>query len=112
MTYKGVGFRKIRGTIFGAPRETITAFWSLYWGPPVYGNYHSWAWYQVVDRGFCTVLGSVYRSGGGMARTSRGVWGFAGCEKFLCIGLLKEIVFAMPIHEYEWVWATRCRWFL
>ena len=37
-------FPKIRGTLFGVPiliRTIMTiVFWGLYWGPPIFGNYH------------------------------------------------------------------------
>ena len=33
------GFPKITGIILGVPTIRIAAFWGLYWGPPVSGNY-------------------------------------------------------------------------
>ena len=33
---KGLGFPKIRGTIWGVPVIVITLFWGLYWGPPIH----------------------------------------------------------------------------
>ena len=35
-----IGFPKIRGTLLGVPIIRIKVFWGLYWGPPIYGNYH------------------------------------------------------------------------
>ena len=34
------GFPKIRGTFLGVPIIRTIAFWGLYWGPPILGNYH------------------------------------------------------------------------
>ena len=34
------GFPKIRGTILGVPIIRTIAFWGLYWGPLILGNYH------------------------------------------------------------------------
>ena len=34
------GFPKIRGIILGAPIIRSIVFWVLYWGPPIWGNYH------------------------------------------------------------------------
>ena len=33
-------FPKIRGTILGVPIVRTIVFGSLYWGPPILGNYH------------------------------------------------------------------------
>ena len=35
-----LGVPKIRGTILGVPMIRTIVFWSLYWGPPIWGNYH------------------------------------------------------------------------
>ena len=32
-------FPKIRGAVFGVPIIRTIAFWGLYWGPPILGNY-------------------------------------------------------------------------
>ena len=34
------GFPKTRGTILEVLILRIIAFWGLYWGPPILGNYH------------------------------------------------------------------------
>ena len=34
------GFPKIRGTFLGAPLIRTIVFWRLYWGTPIWGNYH------------------------------------------------------------------------
>ena len=33
-------FPKIRGTFLGVPMTRVFVYWDLYWGPPIYGNYH------------------------------------------------------------------------
>ena len=33
-------FPKSRGTCFGVPIIRGIVYWDLYWGPPIYGNYH------------------------------------------------------------------------
>ena len=39
-TIWGLGFPKIRGTIFGVPRIRTRVFWGLDWASPIWGNYH------------------------------------------------------------------------
>ena len=43
-TISGLGFPIIRGTILGVPIRRTIAFWGLYWGPLILGNYHISAW--------------------------------------------------------------------
>ena len=31
---------KIRGTLLGVPILRIIVYWGLYWGTPIFGNYH------------------------------------------------------------------------
>ena len=35
-----MGGSQIKGTILGVPIIRIVIFWGLYWGPPIFGNYH------------------------------------------------------------------------
>ena len=35
-----MGFPKIRDTFLGIPIIRTVVFWGLYWGSPIYGNYH------------------------------------------------------------------------
>ena len=35
------GFPQIRRPFWGVPIVRIVVFSGLYWGPPVYGNYHA-----------------------------------------------------------------------
>ena len=41
------GFPQNRGTILGVPIIRTIVFWGLYWGLPIYGNYH----YKICDLG-------------------------------------------------------------
>ena len=34
------GFPKIRGTVLGVSTARTIAYWGLYWGPLILGNYH------------------------------------------------------------------------
>ena len=40
------GFPKIRGTFLGVPIIRILVFRGLYWGPPIWGNYHIYIYIQ------------------------------------------------------------------
>ena len=35
-----MGFPTIRGTGFGVPTIGTIVYWGLYWGTPIFGNYH------------------------------------------------------------------------
>ena len=38
--YIGFGVSELRGTILGVLTTRVIACWGLYWGPPLWGNYH------------------------------------------------------------------------
>ena len=37
---RDMGIPKIRDTFLGFPIYRTIVFWGLYWGPPIFGNYH------------------------------------------------------------------------
>ena len=87
------GFPEMKGTFLGVPIIRTVIFWGLYWGSPIWGNYHMVLWLHALPRCFT-------------CRAKRPFWHVGAITRYASNLLSLLSICLMPAALYLYSWAV------